>query len=86
MQQRLKNKLGFWGWIGGGRYGMDRYAYALHRLTGLGILAYFIMHIFVTGQRLGGETQWESTMAFFGNPLFKGGEFSNDFINVHYSP
>ena len=75
MQQRLKNKLGFWGWLGGGRYGMDRYAYSLHRLTGLGILAYFIMHIFVTGQRLGGEEKWDSTMAFFGTPLFKGGEF-----------
>jgi succinate dehydrogenase / fumarate reductase cytochrome b subunit len=75
MRQRLKNGLGFWGWIGGGRYGMDRYAYSLHRLTGLGILAYFIMHIFVTGQRLGGEEQWENTMAVFGTPLFKAGEF-----------
>ncbi|MEJ2110049.1 MAG: succinate dehydrogenase, cytochrome b556 subunit [Acidobacteriota bacterium] len=75
MQQRLNNRLGFWGWLGGGRYGMDRYAYSVHRITGLGILAYFIMHIFVTGQRLGGEEQWENAMAFFGTPLFKAGEF-----------
>lgn len=75
MLLRHKNRLGFWGWLGGGRYGLDRYAYSLHRLTGLGILAYFIMHIFVTAQRLNGEEQWERTMAFFGNPVFKVGEF-----------
>jgi len=74
MQNRLNNNLGFRGWVSGGRYGLDRYAYALHRLTGLGILAYFIMHIFVTGARLGGPEQWNSRMAFFGRPIFKLGE------------
>ena len=75
MQTKRKNKLGLWGWLGGGRYGTERYAYALHRLTGLGILAYFLMHIFVTGTRMGGPGEWERTMAFFGKPLFKVGEF-----------
>lgn len=75
MQTRLKNNLGFLGWLSGGRYGLDRYAYTLHRITGLGILAYFLMHIFVTGSRLGGPEQWESAMAFFDNPFFKVGEF-----------
>jgi succinate dehydrogenase / fumarate reductase cytochrome b subunit len=75
MQSRLKNNLGLWGWLGGGRYGADRYAYALHRLSGLGILAYFIMHIFVTGARAGGPEKWDSTMTTFGTPVFKIGEF-----------
>jgi succinate dehydrogenase / fumarate reductase, cytochrome b subunit len=75
MQNRYNNKLGIWGWLGGGRYGLERYAYALHRLSGLGILAYFLMHIFVTGSRLGGPEQWDKTMALFANPLFKAGEF-----------
>jgi succinate dehydrogenase / fumarate reductase cytochrome b subunit len=75
MQMKRKNRLGIWGWLGGGRYGLDRYAYALHRLTGLGILAYFIMHIFVTGSRVGGPEKWDSTMSTFGSPLFKIGEF-----------
>jgi succinate dehydrogenase / fumarate reductase cytochrome b subunit len=75
MQNRLKNNLGLWGWLGGGRYGAERYAYALHRLSGLGILAYFLLHIFVTGSRLGGEEQWETTMEFFQTPFFKFGEF-----------
>jgi succinate dehydrogenase / fumarate reductase cytochrome b subunit len=73
--QKLKNDLGFRGWVSGGRYGADRYAYTLHRLSGLGILAYFIMHIFVTGARLGGPQQWDSEMATLGKPIFKFGEF-----------
>ncbi len=72
---RQKNRLGLWGWLGGGRYGMERYAYSLHRLTGLGILVYFILHIFVTGTRVDGEQRWEGAMAYFGRPLFKWGEF-----------
>jgi succinate dehydrogenase / fumarate reductase cytochrome b subunit len=75
MQSRLKNNLGLMGWLSGGRYGADRYAYALHRVSGLGILAYFIMHIFVTAARVGGPEQWDNTMATFGQPVFKIGEF-----------
>jgi succinate dehydrogenase / fumarate reductase, cytochrome b subunit len=76
MQNRLKNNLGIWGWLSGGRYGFDRYAYSLHRLSGLGILAYFVMHIFVTGVRLHGREAWDGQMAAFANPLFKFGEFT----------
>lgn len=75
MQNRLKNNLGILGWLSGGRYGAERYAYALHRLSGLGILAYFLMHIFVTGSRVSGHEKWDQTMASFGTPLFKIGEF-----------
>ncbi len=74
-KKHLKNKLGLWGWLGGGRYGLERYAYILHRVTGLGLLAYFIMHIFVTGTRLGGPEKWTQTMAFYETPFFKFGEF-----------
>ena len=75
MQNRLKNNLGLLGWLGGGRYGAERYAYALHRLTGLGILAYFLMHIFVTGFRLGGPERWDNVIASLSSPVFKIGEF-----------
>ncbi|HNW59862.1 MAG TPA: succinate dehydrogenase [bacterium] len=73
--KHYRNKLGLWGWLGGGRYGLERYAYALHRLTGLGILFYFILHIFVTGSRLGGAQRWGTAMGFFENNLFKFGEY-----------
>jgi len=76
MQQKRKNSLGIGGWLCGGRYGADRYAYALHRITGLGILCYFLMHIFVTGSRVGGAEEWEGWMNFFAkNPMFAIGEF-----------
>ena len=76
MQQKRKNHLGIVGWIYGGRYGADRYAYALHRLTGLGMLCYFLMHIFVTGSRANGADKWEGWMDFFGqSPIFAIGEF-----------
>jgi len=71
----LQNKLGLMGWISGGRYGIERYAYTLHRLTGLAILAYFLLHIFVTTSRLLGQSVWETVMGFLKSPVFKYGEF-----------
>ena len=71
----LPNKLGVMGWVWGGRYGIERYAYALHRLTGLGILAYFLLHILVTTSRFFGMETWERVMSFLKSPVFKYGEF-----------
>ena len=70
-----RNKLGLIGWLGGGRYGFERYAYTLHRITGLALLVYFIMHIFVTGARIGGSEAWQTTMERYETPFFKLGEF-----------
>jgi succinate dehydrogenase / fumarate reductase cytochrome b subunit len=56
--KRYDNRLGIWGWLGGGRWGVERYAYILHRLTGLGILLYFLMHIVVTSLRAEGIYLW----------------------------
>ena len=76
MYQKRRNNLGIAGWIYGGRYGADRYVYALHRVTGLGMLFYFLLHIFVTGSRANGPEKWESWMGFFAqSPLFAIGEF-----------
>lgn len=69
------NRLGLKGWAIGGRWGLERYLYTLHRITGLGILLYFIMHIFVTTTRVFGEETWEATMAAVGSPIFKIGEY-----------
>jgi len=69
------NNLGIIGWLGGGRWGVERYLYTLHRITGLGILFYFILHIFVTSSRVYGMDTWEKWMGFFGSPVFAIGEF-----------
>ena len=71
----FKNTLGVVGFFYAGRYSVERYLYTLHRLTGLGILLYFILHIFVTYVRVYGEEIWESTMLVVENPFFKFGEY-----------
>ncbi len=71
---RHDNRLGIGGWLGGGRWGAERYAYILHRITGLGILLYFLMHIIVTSLRAQGIYLWTEGQ-FLHAPLFKVGEF-----------
>jgi succinate dehydrogenase / fumarate reductase cytochrome b subunit len=72
--QRYDNRLGVRGWAAGGRWGIERYAYILHRITGLGILLYFLMHIVVTSLRATGIYLWVEG-GFFHQPVFKFGEF-----------
>ena len=69
------NRLGIWGWLGGGRWGAERYLYTLHRVTGLGILAYFLLHIVVTSSRALGQASWQQAMGVVSGPLFKVGEY-----------
>jgi succinate dehydrogenase / fumarate reductase cytochrome b subunit len=69
------NRLGIRGWVGGGRWGFERYLYTLHRITGLGLLAYLLMHIFVTSARTFGPEAWEQAMRAVEGPLFKAGEY-----------
>jgi succinate dehydrogenase / fumarate reductase cytochrome b subunit len=72
---KYPNRLGVWGWLGGGRWGLERYLYSLHRLTGLGLLLYLLLHIFVTSLRALGEESWEASMGVFSSPFFAWGEF-----------
>jgi succinate dehydrogenase / fumarate reductase cytochrome b subunit len=69
------NRLGIWGWLGGGRWGLERYLYTLHRVTGLGILTYFILHIFVTSARAFGQDAWTASIGRVTGPLFTIGEY-----------
>jgi succinate dehydrogenase / fumarate reductase cytochrome b subunit len=73
--KRHDNRLGIWGWLGGGRWGIERYAYILHRLTGLGILSYFLMHVVVTSLRAKGIYLWAGEGALLEKPVFRIGEF-----------
>ena len=73
--QGLPNRLGIRGWLGGGRWGMERYLYTLHRITGLGLLVYFLLHIFVTSSRALGEAPWKWAMGAVSGGVFKVGEY-----------
>ena len=72
--KRYDNRLGLLGWLSGGRWGIERYAYILHRITGLGILLYFLMHIIVTSLRAKGIYLWTEGRILHG-PMFKFGEY-----------
>lgn len=54
-----ENKEGIGGMANPGRYGIERIAYWLMRLTGLGLLGYFIAHIYETSSILQGKMGWD---------------------------
>jgi succinate dehydrogenase / fumarate reductase cytochrome b subunit len=74
MAYKYDNRLGIAGWLGGGRWGVERYLYIAHRLAGLGILAFFIIHIFASSVRCLGPQAWKGSMLLLNNPIFKMGE------------
>ena len=45
------------------RYGIERIAYILMRITGLGLLAYFVAHIYETSAILRGRAGWDEILA-----------------------
>ena len=57
------NKEGIGGMANPGRYGIERVAYWLMRLSGLGLLAYFIGHIYETSNILRGRVGWDEVLA-----------------------
>lgn len=69
------NRLGIQGWVAGGRWGLERYLYALHRASGLGLLLYFLLHIVVTSARAFGPEQWSAMMGRVSGPVFTFGEY-----------
>ncbi|QLH02315.1 succinate dehydrogenase [Nitrosopumilus cobalaminigenes] len=54
---------GIGGMINPRRYGIERVAYLLMRISGLGLLAYFIGHIYETSNILRGKVGWNEFMA-----------------------
>lgn len=65
------NALGLKGWVYAGKYSFERYLYLLHRLSGLGLILYLLLHVIETGQRLNGAAAWTGLMALFTSPFFK---------------
>ena len=59
MEKQNENKEGIKGMANPRRYGIERVAYLLMRLTGLGLLAYFVAHIYETSSILQGKVGWD---------------------------
>ena len=53
-----EHKEGIKGMANPGSYGIERVAYWLMRLSGLGLLAYFVAHIYETSNILRGQIGW----------------------------
>lgn len=75
-RQPRQNYLGTGSWLWGGRYKAERYLYFFHRITGVGMLLFVMMHLVATTIfRIQGQDVWEATMALLNNPVLKIGEF-----------
>ena len=61
-----ERKEGIKGMANPGRFGIERVAYWLMRLSGLGLLAYFIGHIYETSNILRGRVGWDEFMDLIG--------------------
>jgi succinate dehydrogenase cytochrome b subunit len=65
------NRLGVKGWVYAGKYSFERYLYLGHRLSGLGLIAYMVLHIVETANRIRGKEAWAGLMGLFASPPFK---------------
>jgi succinate dehydrogenase / fumarate reductase cytochrome b subunit len=72
---RLSGQLGVRVWVYAGRYPAERYLYTLHRISGLGLLVYLPIHVWVTSRRVAGPEVWDQTMAVLRHPVLVVGEF-----------
>ena len=63
------NKAGTLGWIGNMRMNLERYLYFLHRITGIGLVFYLILHIIATSSRMYGREAYEAFHRTISNPI-----------------
>lgn len=57
-----EHKEGIGGMANPRRYGIERVAYLLMRLSGLGLLLYFVVHIYETSKILRGQMGWAEVL------------------------
>lgn len=63
------NREGLKGWLNPGRYGWERISYWLQRLTGVGLLAYFVGHIYETSSLTQGPDAWNAMLELTQTPM-----------------
>lgn len=62
MVAKSENHEGLRGMMNPARYGWERVAYWLQRLSGLGLLAYLIGHIYETSSIVDGKASWDKML------------------------
>jgi len=63
------NLLGVKGWYGSTKYNLEKYLYLLHRITGIGLVAFVLLHITLMGSRMYGEEAYHQIHGLLMNPL-----------------
>jgi succinate dehydrogenase / fumarate reductase cytochrome b subunit len=75
-------KKALFGWFYPFKYSVERWAYALQRISGIAVTGYFLAHIVETGNVVGGlevwsipstsyaQDVWTATFQFLDNPMF----------------
>lgn len=74
--EKYSSQLGTYGWLRGAKRGIEGYLYILHRVSGVVLLAFLSLHIFVTSSRLFGEQAWSWVMEMTHAPLVRLGEYA----------
>jgi succinate dehydrogenase / fumarate reductase cytochrome b subunit len=70
---RDNNSLGWRGWVWGGRYRLERYLYTAHRLAGLVLLLFLLVHLTaILTFRLQGVNAFAGVHLMFRDPLWRG--------------
>jgi len=74
--RRRQNYLGVGGWVWAGKYKLERYLYILHRITGLGLVLYGLLHLTATTVfRIQGPEVWNGVIAILDSPQTAYGEY-----------
>lgn len=63
------NREGIKGWLNPSRYGAERISYWLQRLTGVGLLGYFIGHVYETSSLTRGPDAWAAMLELTQTPM-----------------
>jgi len=90
-------KKALFGWFYPAKYNLEKWAYALQRISGIAVTAYFLAHIVETGNVVGGlgvwsipsfdiaRDVWQATFHFLDNPFFDTGLIVIGFMLAYHT-
>jgi succinate dehydrogenase / fumarate reductase cytochrome b subunit len=99
LPERLTSELkkALFGWFYPAKYNLEKWAYALQRISGIAVTGYFLAHIVETGNVVGGLGVWsipsfdiardvlEATFHFLDNPFFDTGLIVIGFMLAYHT-
>ncbi|MGA2971010.1 MAG: hypothetical protein ABSE39_00130 [Candidatus Bathyarchaeia archaeon] len=99
MPEQLTSELkkALFGWFYPAKYNLEKWAYALQRISGIAVTGYFLAHIVETGNVVGGlgvwsipsfdiaRDVWQATFHFLDNPFFDTGLIVIGFMLAYHT-